>query len=213
MARKLYVMGENTSKITFPFVIVALCTLIALAYIVDLIDPTFSEMLVNSPAHIAAGHYWVLFTSSFAHAGLWHVMLNIPIILYVGIRIEKRFGHLCALCLCVISSFAADAFAISIYIPRGYSVTFLGASGIKCGLLGFGVAVFIYEFLSKGVYDPKRVLSDHVIVLVLALFEIVLSFMPGIAWSCHVGGALAGIILSVIWIVIEKRKTAKVPSP
>ena len=107
----------------------------------------------------------------------------------------------------LLSSIAANAFFMSIYINLGYNITTIGASGAKSGLLGFCLVMFIYELLTKGFDDSKAVFADNAIVLILIAFEIVLSFLPNVAWAAHIGGALTGTVLAAIWLVLHMRKT------
>ena len=56
----------------------------------------------------------------------------------------------------LLSSIASDMFFMIVYMMNGYTVSLLGASGIKCGLLGFYIAMFLLELMSGNTDDVQN---------------------------------------------------------
>ena len=48
----------------------------------------------GSPARPTAQQFWRWFTSPFIHLGIIHIIIIIPIQLYIGIKIERTIGWL-----------------------------------------------------------------------------------------------------------------------
>ena len=146
-----------------------------------------------------------LFTSMFMHAGWAHLLGNMLYLWIFGDNVEDRLGHglffvfyiLCGLG----ATFAQLAFSMGSSIPN------LGASGAIAGVLGAYLMMF-----PKG---SVNVLVGRVVTRMSALivigFWIVLQIFSGIgtltassqneggvAYMAHIGGFVAGVILTFL---------------
>jgi membrane associated rhomboid family serine protease len=200
---------DNTSRRTVPLVTYALVALNVLFFIVELSGgAAFIGKWAFVPSRFLAnpfGDFLTLFTSMFMHAGWLHLGGNMLYLWIFGDNVEDRFGHvrftifylLCGLG----ATFAQLAFSIGSEVPN------LGASGAIAGVLGAYILLF-----PKG---KVRVLQGQQVIQVPALIVIgiwiVLQFfsgigsiahaaqMGGIAYMAHIGGFIAGFVLTFLF--------------
>ncbi len=200
---------DNSSRRTVPLVTYALIVLNALFFFVELSggDAFIGEWAFVPSRFLANpfGDLLTLFTSMFMHAGWVHLGGNMLYLWIFGDNVEDRFGHikftifylLCGLA----ATFAQLAFSLGSNIPN------LGASGAIAGVLGAYILLFPQARI--------RVLQGQQVVQVPALIVIglwiVLQFFSGIgsiantaqtggvAYMAHIGGFLAGFVLTFIF--------------
>jgi membrane associated rhomboid family serine protease len=200
---------DDTSRRTVPLVTYALVALNVLFFIVELSGgAAFIGKWAFVPSRFLAnpfGDFLTLFTSMFMHAGWVHLGGNMLYLWIFGDNVEDRFGHvrftifylLCGLA----ATFAQLAFSIGSEVPN------LGASGAIAGVLGAYILLF-----PKG---KVRVLQGQQVIQVPALIVIgiwiVLQFfsgigsiahaaqMGGIAYMAHIGGFIAGFVLTFLF--------------
>lgn len=147
--------------------------------------------------------YLTLLTSMFMHAGLAHLGGNMLYLWIFGDNIEDRLGHVRYLVFYLIAGllaslahvFSTVAFGGNPYIPS------LGASGAISGVLG----AYLILFPGKRV----RVIMFNMLTEVPSLIAIGLWFVfqlmsgvgslgsqgGGVAYTAHIGGFLAGLVL------------------
>jgi membrane associated rhomboid family serine protease len=141
----------------------------------------------------------------FMHAGWLHLGGNMLYLWIFGDNVEDRFGHVKYIIFYLVSGLAATfaqlAFSIGSNIPN------LGASGAIAGVLGSYILLFPQERV--------KVLQGQQVIQVPALIVIglwiVLQFFNGIgsianttdtggvAFMAHIGGFLAGLILTFLF--------------
>jgi membrane associated rhomboid family serine protease len=151
------------------------------------------------------GDFLTLFSSMFMHAGWLHLLGNMLYLWIFGDNVEDRFGHakfaifylLCGLA----ATFAQLAFSSGSNVPN------LGASGAIAGVLGAYILLFpqgrVNVLMGRGVIPMPA--------LVVIGFWIVLQFVSGIgsisntaqtggvAYMAHVGGFIAGFVLTFLF--------------
>ncbi len=200
---------DNSSRRTFPLVTYALIALNVLFFFVELSGgDAFIGKWAFVPSRFLAnpfGDFMTLFTSMFMHAGWVHLGGNMLYLWIFGDNVEDRFGHtkfIVFYLLCgIAATFAQLAFSTGSNVPN------LGASGAIAGVLGAYIVMF-----PKG---KVRVLQGLQVIQVPALivigFWIVLQFFSGIgsimtteetggvAYMAHIGGFLAGLVLTFLF--------------
>lgn len=199
---------DDTAERTIPVVTYALIALNVLFFFVELSGGEgFIEKWSFVPNRFLAnpaGDFPTLFTSMFMHAGWLHLGGNMLYLWIFGDNVEDNFGHLKFIIfylLCgLAATFAQLAFSLNSNVPN------LGASGAIAGVLGAYILLF-----PRG---QVRVLQGQGIIPVPALIVIgiwfVLQFFSGIgsiasaaqggvAYMAHVGGFLAGLVLSFLF--------------
>jgi len=199
---------DNTGRRTVPVVTYALIALNVLFFFLELSGgEAFIQRWALVPHRFMAnpaGDFPTLFTSMFMHAGWLHLGGNMLYLWIFGDNVEDAFGHakfiifylLCGLA----ATFAQMMFSLNSNVPN------LGASGAIAGVLGSYIVLFPRH--------QVRVLQGQQVIPVPALMVIglwiVLQFFSsigsiansaqgGVAYMAHVGGFLAGLVLTFLF--------------
>lgn len=139
------------------------------------------------PAAVTQGHeYWRVITSAFLHENLLHIAVNMYSLYVLGRFVEPVLGSARMLLVYFVSLLVAG-FSV-VYFSNPDSVT-LGASGAIFGVFGALFAVG-FKFGRRGMDLVKSMLPILVLNLVFTFA------VPAISWQAHVGGLLAGFILT-----------------
>jgi len=200
---------DDTSRRTVPLVTYALIALNVLLFFVEQSGgDAFIRTWAFVPRRFLAnpfGDVLTLFTSMFMHAGWVHLGGNMLYLWIFGDNVEDRFGHLkftIFYLLCgLAATFAQLAFSLGSSVPN------VGASGAIAGVLGAYILLF-----PQG---TVRVLQGQQVIQMPALIVIgiwiVLQFFSGIgsiantaqtggvAYMAHIGGFLAGFVLTFLF--------------
>jgi membrane associated rhomboid family serine protease len=206
---------------TFPYVNTALILINIAAFLYQVTLPAHAQkmfILANAtiPARFPsalAGHTSLglalipLLTSMFLHSGLAHIAGNMLFLWIFGDNVEDYFGHILYLLFYLVCGVVAGV--LHVLFNFHSILPALGASGAISGVMG------AYAYL----YPQARVLTLVFIflvplpaILILGLW-FVMQFLEGInalgasaaggvAWWAHVGGFLAGLLIT---IVVRKR--------
>jgi membrane associated rhomboid family serine protease len=132
---------------------------------------------------VAQGGYWRLMSSAFLHAGLLHIAFNMYALYLFGPTLERILGSFRFLALYLVCAVSGSVMA---YWFTGPLTPTLGASGAVFGLFGAAL-VLLYQ---RG--------QDVSFLLLLLVFNVVLSFRPGVSWQGHFGGLLAGLLIGAV---------------
>lgn len=133
--------------------------------------------------------YYRIFTSAFLHGSIAHIGLNMLSLYWLGRFIELALRPWRMLVVYFVSLIAAS---ISVILFSPPDAATLGASGAIFGLFGalFAIGLKLGE---RG----RELVRSNIGILVLNL---VWSFaFPGISWQAHLGGLIAGFI--VTWAI------------
>jgi membrane associated rhomboid family serine protease len=135
------------------------------------------------------GESYRLFTSAFLHGGGMHILFNMYALYILGPGLERRVGSAPFASLYVASALAGGtAFAL---MNGGLAV---GASGAIFGLFG---AYLVIAFERRD--TPMGNAQLRSIVAILALNAVIGFVIPNVAWEGHLGGFLAGAVISAVW--------------
>jgi membrane associated rhomboid family serine protease len=167
----------------------------------------------SQPEHWQLVPAWMtIFTSMFMHGGWLHLLGNMLFLWIFGNNIEDRLGHMRYLLfylLCGVIAVLANA------LPQIKSmVPMIGASGAISGVLGAYLVLFPHArvlvvipifFIIQTVWWPA-----WVVLLVWFGLQILSSILAGsqagIAWSAHIGGFLAGMVLILVFTKRRRRR-------
>ncbi|HTY72706.1 MAG TPA: rhomboid family intramembrane serine protease [Actinomycetes bacterium] len=138
---------------------------------------------------VAAGEWYRLITVTLVHGSILHVAFNMYALWLVGQQVEVWLGRWRFLTLYLVSALAGSS--LSYAFGGGYSV---GASGAIFGV--FGALAVLYRRLG---YDPRPALALIVINLALTFA------IPTIDWHAHVGGLVAGVLLTLAFAYAPRR--------
>jgi len=133
---------------------------------------------------IADGEWYRLVTAMFVHGSVFHLLFNVWALWLVGPLVESVAGRWRYLALYLTCGLAGATASYVFNDPRTLSV---GASGAIFGLFG---AVLVIQ---------RRMGRQATEVLALIGLNLVLGFViPNIDWRAHVGGLVAGMVLTAV---------------
>jgi membrane associated rhomboid family serine protease len=145
-----------------------------------------------------------LFTSTFLHGGLLHLLGNMWFLWIFGDNVEDRFGKLLFPVFYIVCGLLAGA--LHVLLLHSSTMPTIGASGAIAGIMG----AYIYMF-PRATVASLFVLGFWGIVHIPAPFYLGLWFLlqlfggfsggaanPVAVWA-HVGGFLAGLFLAMIF--------------
>jgi len=210
------IRDENPTTRT-PFVTVGLIILNCVVFFYQVLLGPEEEHFVLSLAAIPAELFhsqprppdaavpaWVtVFTSMFLHGGILHLGGNMLYLWVFGNNIEDVLGHGRFVVFFLVTG-ALAALSHALTAPAS-PVPMIGASGAISGVLGAYVLLFpfvrVQVLIPIGIF-PYMVHVPAVVVLglwiamqALNAFFNVGGLEGGVAWSAHVGGFLAGLLL------------------
>jgi membrane associated rhomboid family serine protease len=136
-----------------------------------------------------------LFTSMFIHANIAHIAFNLFSLAYLGGYSERAIGVPRYVLVYFASGIVAALFhgAITSYILNNGDVVLIGASGAISGVLGIAAAA-----------GNTRAYYWLVLQIVFAVIGSI-SALP-IAFTAHVGGFIAGVVLTKVLVKLEQTK-------
>jgi membrane associated rhomboid family serine protease len=136
---------------------------------------------------VAQGQWYRLITAAFLPppglgAGPLDILFNMWALSLVGPALERLLGHVRYLTVYLVSALGGSVF---FYLIGPVNVEALGASGAVFGLFGAWFVV------------ARRMRLDSRQIVFLIVINLVFGFVvPHIAWQAHVGGILAGGLLT-----------------
>lgn len=139
-----------------------------------------------------------LFTSTFLHANLWHLVANLLFLWVFGPRVEAHFGPWRFMWLYI--GFGFFAAATQIFVMPQSGVPMLGASGAIAGVMGCylllypaaAIETIIPPFIFWTISVPAWLLLG-----LWFLFQLFVA-QPGVANWAHAGGFLAGMLAVIL---------------
>jgi rhomboid protease GluP len=165
------------------------------------------EWGAKSRPEMIAGQVWRFVTPIFLHVSLPHLLVNMYSLYAIGPAVERFFGTPRFIAVYMLSGISGVLFSLALSpYPSA------GASGSIFGLLG-ALAAFLY--LHRTLFGRFGRLQLRQLVLV-AVLNLALGLMPGIDNWGHVGGLLAGVMLTwaigpayrVVWVTAEQGQLA-----
>jgi rhomboid protease GluP len=131
--------------------------------------------------------WWRIIACAFLHLGFFHIGLNMYALYVLGPMLEAMWGSARLLLLYFVSAISGSCLVI------WWGSNVVGASGAICGLLG---SLGVWVMLNRDHLPPELAagLTRMVTINILILGGI--SFMSGISWQGHLGGALGGALAS-----------------
>lgn len=132
--------------------------------------------------------------SMFLHGGLGHLLSNMWFLWIFGNNVEEAYGTVGYLALYLVTGFIATATFV-LGNPEA-TVPLVGASGAIAGVLGAYLVLFpthrvVTFFFFLFVHVPAGVYLALWLFLQFAYQE------PGVAWEAHVGGFIAGVVITL----------------
>ncbi len=187
----------QTSPVSFTIIAVT-----AAIFVAGYVSPDMGRWLFTSFAEfndkVAAGEWYRIFSAALLHGGIWHIGFNMYALYLFGPRLEQQVGGPAFAGLYVASAGAGGLAAYAFGPPSQVAI---GASGAIFGL--FGAWIFVAWKMRST--PGGRSMFNQLIVL-LAINMALPFIVPGIAWTAHVGGLLAGILIAWLWSAVAVGK-------
>lgn len=149
------------------------------------------------------GESWRLISSTFVHAGILHIGLNMWVLHAIGGFVERLVGPFTFFALYIVSALAGSAASI-LSQPL---VVAVGASGAIFGIFGVFTAIIIFKSkeIDKDVLAPFRKSAIFFIVI-----NTIFSFsVPNIDVAAHFGGLFGGFIATLLIVKFINLKTPR----
>ena len=155
---------------------------------------------------LSEGRWWTLLTHLFLHANLLHLSVNVLGLWFIGPEVENMLGRVKYLLLYLFSGVAGGLLQTAFASP---SAELIGASGAVCGVM--------LSFTTAYPEMPLRALLFFVLpvsmkaktlgrgIVVVSLLCAVLRIFPQVGHLAHLGGALAGALLTWWWLPTAPR--------
>ncbi|MBQ9140847.1 MAG: rhomboid family intramembrane serine protease, partial [Lachnospiraceae bacterium] len=147
--------------------------------------------------------YWRIFTATFLHVDLEHLFNNMLLLGFMGAMLEKIIGHLPFTVVYVLSGIAGNVLSLCVKWYQNDWAVSLGASGAVFGLDGLLLAIVL--ILQDRVQDIP--LSRVVIMIALSLYSGFSS--SNVDNAGHVGGLIAGFLVSALICMVKRWKGTK----
>ncbi|HXS58258.1 MAG TPA: rhomboid family intramembrane serine protease [Hanamia sp.] len=143
----------------------------------------------NFRPYTASGEWWRLLTSTFLHAGIIHLLMNMVALFLVGTILEPVMGKnrfaVCYIICGIMGSISSTWF---------YKATVsVGDSGAIFGLYGIFLVLMITKVFSKEI--NKAFLTGTILFLV---YNLVLGFNAGFDNAAHIGGLISGFLIGLV---------------
>jgi membrane associated rhomboid family serine protease len=199
--------GRPTAAARVTWVLVGLNVLL---YLVELAHPGIAndwamlgraQITAGGPLQgVAEGQWYRLITSAFlpppglSGLGPLDIAFNMWALILVGPALERLLGHVRYLTVYLVSAIGGS---VMFYLIGPTNVEALGASGAIFGLFGAWFVV------------ARRLRLDSRWIVTVVVLNLVLGFVvPGIAWQAHVGGILAGGLLTAAYAYAPRTNRA-----
>ena len=160
-----------------------------------LFGPSLTSHTAFPPGFPYAGHdqYWRLITAGFLHDGIFHILVNMVSLYFVGSALEPGIGRVNFAVIYGVS-LLAGSFGALLFTPDSPTI---GASGAIFGI--FGALIVVAR--SRGISIWQSGLGFF---LILNLF-ISVSY-AGVSLGGHLGGLVAGLICGLLVVEVGERR-------
>jgi membrane associated rhomboid family serine protease len=134
---------------------------------------------------------WTIVTSLFVHESFWHIFGNMITLYFFGRVLFQIVGQNRFVAVYFIGGILGNALFILLSLHSGSLV--IGASGAVYAIAGALVVMMPNLRVLMWFFAPMPL---WVVVLV---FFVLWSFIPGVAWQAHLGGLATGLVAGYIF--------------
>ena len=193
-----------------PVTLVVVLAYVTMAFLTDPISPpakALAEYGWLTPMSVSEGEWWRLFSSSFLHGGILHLVLNTGAMLSLGPAIERTMGSVRLAILYIVAELGSSVAVCLVYEP---TMPVVGGSGALFGMLGAVVAWQMQlgrNALSFLDYEgPRRML------LMIAAYLVFGFFIPFVSNTGHIGGLVAGFAVTFLFLAPAREHSLRLQS-
>lgn len=143
------------------------------------------------------GESWRLFTSMFLHIGIFHLLMNMYALIFIGIILEPLIGKARFISAYIVSGIIGSVASV---VWNAFTVS-AGASGAIFGMYGVFLALLSTNFSFRNI--QKSLLIS---ILVFVLYNLFLGFTKTeVDNAAHIGGLLSGLIVGYSFLPSLKK--------
>jgi membrane associated rhomboid family serine protease len=184
---------------TVTFALIAINVLMYFGQSASPSNSVYRDFVLYGP-FVADGEWWRLLTAGFLHGGLFHLLVNMYALFFLGRMLEPALGHVRFGAL-YFASLLAGSFGAVLLSPE---TPVVGASTAIFGL--FGAAIVMAR--NRGIDLMASGL------LPILLINLAITFFPGfnISIGGHLGGLIGGVVAAVAIEALATRRRSPVPA-
>jgi membrane associated rhomboid family serine protease len=166
------------------------------------IRPEYVNNLALVPADVWT-HPWQILTSMFTHQDFFHILFNMWTLYFFGSAIHQLLGAKRFWIIYMIGGISGGIFYVLLaYAGHALSFGFLGniysgAIGASGAIFALGGALAVLRPQMKVMFFPIPVPMPLWIAITGSF--LVLTFIPGVAWTAHFGGIVFGAAAGWVW--------------
>ncbi len=159
----------------------------------NLFQPS-TQVLIKWGANIRSltldGEWWRIITCCFIHIGLFHLLLNMYALLFIGVLLEPQLGRLRFASAYLLTGIMASL--ASLYWHT--NTLSAGASGAIFGMYGVFLAL-----LTTNLIEKTRRTSLLASIGIFVGYNLLYGAKAGIDNAAHIGGLLSGIVIGYLY--------------
>ncbi len=149
-------------------------------------------------AGFAAPAFLTPLTATLVHGGLFHIAMNMLILVWCGTQVERVLGPKALVFLYVVSAYTAAVLQWAV-APHS-AMPMIGASGAISGVIGAFALSFGQQKQIVRNYSLNRMLNAAWLLAAWIVLQLMTGFLAGtqgvlVATPAHVGGFLSGLLL------------------
>ena len=174
-----------------PFMTEGILAIIIFVYVFGIVTNS-TDSIINYGAMyrplVQFGQWWRFITPIFIHLSFLHILMNGISLYYVGIQLEKIFGHIRFLVIFMLSGIFGNI--------AGFAFSNGASAGASTAIFGlFGVFLMLGETFHDNMY-VRRMSQSFLLLIVLNIGFDLMS--PDIDIIGHIGGLIAGFLLPYV---------------
>jgi rhomboid protease GluP len=152
------------------------------------------QSLIGAGANIRMltlnGQWWRIITNFFIHIGVFHVLLNMYALIYIGLLLEPQLGRLRFLAAYLLTGITASLASLY-WHPNTLSA---GASGAIFGMYGVFLALLTTNLIEK---TRRSALLTSIAIFVG--YNLINGAKGGIDNAAHLGGLVSGVLIGYLF--------------
>jgi membrane associated rhomboid family serine protease len=184
---------------TVAYVLIAINVLMYFGQQASPDNAVYRDFVLYGP-FVADGEWWRLLTAGFLHGGLFHLLLNMYALFFLGRMLEPALGHV-RFGAIYFAALLAGSFGAVLLNP---ATPVVGASTAIFGL--FGAAIVMAR--NRGIDIMASGLGP------ILLINLAITFFPGLNISIggHLGGLVGGVLAALAVEAIATRRKSAIPA-